>query len=198
MTKMNPKSDLEFRMSDLAAVKDDDLLVEGYAAVYDEPSVICNIDGTDYKEVMRRGCIDAKTDLTDVVMRYNHYDNDMIVARTTNGTLSLSIDDKGLKFSARLAPTTQGKDLYTLVQRKDVTKMSFAFLVDDDSYDYDNHTRNINHIALIKDVSAVDFPAYNSTSLEVIKRSFADMEKEIKDRAEAEERRKRLYLLTFC
>ena len=210
MTNKNPTNKMEYRMSDLAAVADSkEMIVTGYAIVFDTPTVVyTDPDGNQYKEVVRKGAIDVATKMDNVVMRYNHYDSEQILARTSNKTLQLEVDDKGLKITAAIAPTTFGKDIYALIQRRDVSGMSFAFVCDSDSYDYDGLTRYINHIGLIRDVSAVDIPAYDDSSLEVLKRGMDNAAKEAAEKAKAvkeaaeqaakeKERRQKLYLATF-
>lgn len=177
----NPR--IERRAAPVEATDDEKMVVEGYAAVFDSPTVLFRDGETEYKEVIDRSAFD-EADMSDVVMRYNHNDDCMILARTLNGTLSLSVDDKGLKIRAELAPTSQGKDLYTLIKRGDVAKMSFAFTTRRDAYDANTRTRHIEQIDRLVDVSAVDMPAYDDTSLAVAKRSIkmAQQEREHKRR----------------
>lgn len=70
--------------------------------------------------------------MSDVVLRYNHNDNCESLARTRNGSLELEVDDIGLKIRATLIPTTWNKDLFLMIQRQLVTKMSFAFTISED------------------------------------------------------------------
>ena len=156
---------------------DEDMVIEGYAAVYDSPTVLwTDEDGTQYKEVIERGAFSA-ADLSNVVLRYNHSPEGMVLARTTNGTLQVTPDQNGLKIRAKLAPTTAGKDLYALIKRGDVNKMSFGGYSQDVDYDLDNHMRHIKTMRNLFDVSAVDFPAYEATSLAAVQRSFEEARK---------------------
>jgi len=172
-----------------------EMICEGYAAVTDQSTVLYEIDGVQYNEVMVRGCFDG-ADLTDVPFKYNHSDSVMIMARTRNKTLDLAVDDKGLKINARLADTTAGNDLYKLLKRGDIDKMSFAFTVKEDSYDRDTRTRKILKVAKIWDVAAVDTPAYDTTSINA--RSYFELERE-KEQKELDnsELRKRLIISTL-
>src|SRR5690606_18702264 len=104
-------------------------------------------------------------DLRDVPFKYNHSDNVMVMARTRNKTLELIPDEQGLLVRAKLANTTAGRDLYELIRRGDVDKMSFAFTVAEDSYDQETRTRKILQFKRIWDVSAVDTPAYQDTHI---------------------------------
>jgi hypothetical protein len=128
--------------------------------------------------------------MSDVPFKYNHSDSFMIMARTRNQTLQLIRDDNGLKIRAQLADTTDGRDLYELIKRGDVDKMSFAFTVRGDSYDNKTRTRTIQDIDKLFDVSAVDFPAYDTTSISA--RSFFELESENERKAlDSAELRKR-------
>ena len=146
----------------------------GYAIRFNEPAVF-DVDGVEYREVIDPRALD-KTDMRDVPLRYNHSDNVMVMARTRNKTLQLIKDDEGLRILADLANTTAGRDLYELIKRGDVDKMSFAFTVARDDYDVETRTRRILAVDKIFDVSAVDSPAYETTSISV--RSYFEAEAE--------------------
>lgn len=170
------KDQLTIRKIDVKPT-DEDMIIEGYAAVYDVPTVLwTDEDGTQYKEVIERGAFSG-ADLSNVVLRYNHSPEGMVLARTTNGTLTVNPDANGLKIRAKLAPTTAGKDLFTLIKRGDVSKMSFGGYSQEVDYDFDNHMRHIKTMRNLFDVSAVDFPAYEATSLATIQRSFEEARK---------------------
>lgn len=146
----------------------DDLVVEGYAAVTNSPTVLCtDIHGYEYREIISPTAFDG-ADTSDVIFIYNHDQDALPVARTRNDTLEINFDEKGMHIRAKLADTTAGRDLYQLVKRGDIDKMSFAFTVADDHYEEDGtgETRHIDKIDKIVDVSAVPFPAYDETTLE--------------------------------
>lgn len=152
----------EMRYAEIRALNDQEMIVEGRAIVFDIPTVVFETGGAKYYEVIARGALDG-ADLRDVPMRYNHSSELMIMARTRNKTLELLPDDKGLLIRAKLANTSQGRDLYELIRRGDVDKMSFAFTVLDENYDKETRTRKILRFKRIWDVSAVDFAAYPQT-----------------------------------
>lgn len=174
--------------------QDQKMLIQGYAIRFNEPAVF-DVDGVEYREVIDPRALD-KTDMRDVPLRYNHSDNVMVMARTRNKTLQLIKDEEGLRILAELANTTAGRDLYELIKRGDVDKMSFAFTVARDDYDVETRTRRILAVDKIFDVSAVDSPAYETTSISV--RSYFEAEAE-KQRIALERaaRRKRLILKTY-
>lgn len=180
---MSEKLEVRSNVSDLSAT--DDLTVEGYAVVFSEPSVFAGLSTWDY-EVIEPGAF-ADCDMSNVVFRYNHSDADQLLARTTNNTLTLTVDDKGLRVKATLADTQQGRDLYKLIQRRDVSAMSFSFVVGD-AY-IDHRVRHVTAIKRLADVSAVDNPAYPATTIDVLKRSVTEF-KESEDT-----KRKRIEIL---
>ena len=168
----------------------DTRVVEGYAVRFNEPATF-QIGDTEYREIIDPAALD-KTDMRDVPFKYNHSDSFMIMARTRNNTLQLLRDDRGLKIRAQLADTSDGRDLYELIRRGDVDKMSFAFTVRGENYDSKTRTRTIRDIDRLYDVSAVDFPAYDTTSISA--RGFFELESEkerkVLDSAAKRERQK--------
>lgn len=195
MTEVTRK-DREFRRFstfELRADGDKERRVDGYAATFDEPTVLYEYDGVQYKEVIARGAFDG-ADMSDVIFNYNHAGR--VYARTRNKTLQLNVDQKGLAINARLDGTQEGRNLYEEIDGGYIDRMSFAFTVAEDSYDRDTHTRKIIRVKKVYDVAAVDIPAYDTTSISA--RSFfeAEAEKERKA-AGAAELRKKLILQTY-
>lgn len=190
----------EIRLAEIRAVDpgqgQNEMIVEGRAIVYDSPTVMFEFNGIKYYEVIARGALDG-ADLKDVPFKYNHSDAVMVMARTRNKTLELIPDDKGLLIRAKLADTTAGRDLYELIRRGDIDKMSFAFTVTEQSYNKDTHTRTIIKFKRIWDVSAVDTPAYSDTFISA--RGFFETQAEAERlAAEAVERkRKELLVKTY-
>lgn len=191
----------ERRLMEIRAVQEPEqkeMIVEGYAIRFDEPATF-EIGGEEFREVIDKRALD-KADMRDVPFKYNHSDNVMIMARTRNKTLELIKDEKGLFIRAKLAGTTSGHDLYTLIKRGDIDKMSFAFTVDyendGDEYDRKTRTRTIKRIKKIWDVAAVDTPAYDTTSISA--RSFFELEREKELKTlERAELRKRLIIQSY-
>lgn len=155
--------------------------IEGYATIFNVATCLYSSDGIDYWEVVDKGAFD-NADLSNVVLRYNHSDDFSILARTSNDTLRLNIDERGLHIEADIAETSQGKDVYKLIERKDINKMSYAYVVDKSYIEKVSNTKYIRHIAKIRkvvDVSVVDSPAYDSTDVDVVKRSFDEFKEEL-------------------
>jgi HK97 family phage prohead protease len=132
-----------------------------------------------------------------VPFKYNHSDNVMVMARTRNKTLELIPDDEGLLVRAKLANTTAGRDLYELIRRGDVDKMSFAFTVEKDEYDRDSRTRHILRFKRIWDVSAVDTPAYQDTYISARSYFMAQAEAERRVAEAIAKRRRKLIIQTY-
>lgn len=161
----------EVRLQEVRAIDDDKMIIEGYAVVFDEPTDI------GYIEVIERGALDD-CDMRDVCLKYNHEDTWLIMARTRNKSLQLSVDDHGLKIYAELIDTQTNRDVYKSIQAGLLDKMSFAFTVEDANWDTvdGKDVRRIKKIAKLYDVSVVDVPAYEQT--EVYARSKEAVEKE--------------------
>lgn len=172
----------ERRLIEIRAVDNDEnkMIVEGYAITFEQPATH-KYGSRKFTETIKRGALD-KTDMKDVPMRYNHNDNVMIMARTRNKSLKLIKDTIGLKVVAELLDTQSNRDLYKGIQEGLIDKMSFAFSVADkgDTWTYGERetTREVNNIDRLYDVSVVDTPFYDSTS--IFARSFDLLESEEK------------------
>lgn len=170
--------------------EENEMFLEGYAASFDEPTVLYKIGDTEYKEVIDRGAFD-EMDSRDCCLKYNHSSNVPILARTRGGSLELSVDNRGLFFRAKLFNTQSAKDVYELVRAGALDKCSFAFTIKDDEYDRKSNTRHIKRIDKLFDVAVVDIPAYDSTSVSA--RSFFELESE-KEHLEREQEKLKLKL----
>ena len=192
---------MEMRMALLESANNDEnkQLVEGYAAVFNQRALIWESEwsGWKYMEVIDRNAFNG-ADMNDTVFKYNHGDVAMILARASNNTLTMNTDDKGLRISADIIDTNNGTDVYKLIKRGDLTKMSFAFTVKSEQTEVDKenkiYTRTITAFDKIYDVAVVDFPAYDGTSIQArSKEYFMDLEKDLQEK----QRRKRLLLMTY-
>lgn len=158
-------------------------IIEGYAAIFDTPEVMYEVDGIEYKEEIKNGAFD-KAQMSDVVLNFNH--GGKPVARTKNNTLELRTDNHGLHIRANVGGTQAGREIYEEVKGGYLDKMSFAFTISADDYDRQTRTRSITEIKRVYDVAVVDFPAYEQTS--VVARSFFSVEAE-REAAEAVEQK---------
>lgn len=172
--------------------------VEGRAIVYDTPTLMYEYDGVQYFEVIQRGALDG-ADMSDVPMRYNHSQSFMIVgrhnaARPNRSNVDLIVDDSGLMIRADLSKTSSGRQLHEAIAAGLIDKMSFAFTVakGGETYDQTTHTRTITKIRKLWDVSAVDTPAYDTTSIYARNRFAAEAENG--KTAEAVEKRRQTFI----
>jgi len=169
---------------------DSNYYVEGYAARF-EPYVLYELEDGPIYERFERGCFDG-CDMSDVIFQLNHQGT--VMARQSNGSLIVEVDEIGLFTAADLGRTEAARRLYEEISTGMITKMSWGFIVGD--YYYDKDTRTIVHTKVKKifDVSAVSIPANQNT--EINARSWADGVIDLAARSEAEldERRRRLRL----
>lgn len=141
--------------------------IVGYAATFDNWSE--PIYGW-FKEKIARDAF-SECDMSDVIACFNHNPENLL-ARTTSGTLTLMVDDRGLKFSFEAPNTTLGNDILEQVRRGDISKCSFRFVVKEDSWVYatesnglERDERTILKISRLYDVALVVYPAYNDTEV---------------------------------
>ena len=142
------------------------LIIEGYAAVFDSEILIGSEDYGFYERI-ERGAFEG-ANMKDVPLKYNHMSAIPILARTRNKSLTLTADEKGLFMRAELLDTSDGIDMYKRIKSGLIDKMSFAFTVKDEKiFNRNTNTpkRIIKRFNKIYDVSVVDFPAYEETSV---------------------------------
>jgi len=145
-------------------------VVVGHAAVFDQLSE----DLGGFNERIHKNAFDDVLD-NDVRAFFNH-DPNHLLARVSSGTLKLSIDEKGLKYEFSVPDTSSGRDLLVSMERGDISQSSFAFTIQDDSWDKENgrDIRTINKVKRLYDVSPVSIPAYpGANDLAVAQRGLA-------------------------
>ena len=182
----------EVRISELRALdntdKNNEMIIEGYAAVFETETDLgwC-------KEIISRDAFN-NCNMSDCVLKYNHNDNCLILARTRNKSLELTVDNKGLKIRAKLIDTTQNRDIYKMIQARLLDKMSFAFSVSRQEKDYETNTRRILEISQLFDVSVVDMPAYETTEIYARSKKCYEEEKEQYKKEKIEKEKLKLLL----
>lgn len=165
--KVYSLTDIELRSA--ATEGSDEMVVEGYAIVWNKTTPMYEdwSGNTYYEQIDRNSLDDAIMD--DVPFKYNHDDRCFVPCRSRiasgEGSLKLTPDDHGLKIRGVFADTQASRDLYRLIDIGLINKMSFAFTVEESSYNSETRTTTILKIAKLWDVSAVDEPAYPQTSL---------------------------------
>ena len=188
---MNKKSEREYRSMELRIAPIEEgaepsFFVEGYASTF-QPYTLMTVDDIDYKEqIMPDAFKDA--DMSDVVFRVDH--TGPVYARTSAGSLEVWTDEHGLAQRTDLGRTQRAKELYADIAAGNYPQMSFAFSVAEDHYDKATHTRIIDRVAKVFDVSPVVFPANPTTELSISTRDYFNgvIEAERAERLEAEKR----------
>lgn len=126
-----------------------------------------------FDEIIERGALDG-ADLTDVRFLVNHDLSKIPLARSRrnngNSTMQLSPDYEGMAINVLLDTenNADSRSLYSAVKRGDISGMSFMFSITDEEWidlDSDHPTRRIKQIGSVVEVSAVTFPAYESTEI---------------------------------
>lgn len=182
----------DFYSAEFEPLEESGFLVRGYATTFNDPYTLFVEDGVEYKEMIAAGALDD-ADFSDVIFLYNH--TGMVYARNKKtGTLRLSQDETGLAVEAdlRLLSDFGGGELYAAIKAELVDKMSWAFTVRRDHYDAQTHTRIIDSIAKVYDVSAVSIPADPNT--DIAARAFFDGAIEVEKAERLARERDRLLL----
>lgn len=144
--------------------------VRGKAVVIGEKTKLyTDSDGNDVFEIMEPGCFDH-ADISDVVFNVNHGDGSYGVARTRNGTLKLDIKADGVYTEALLKKSNpRAAQVHEDISEGILDKMSFAFIIGDESFDEKENCFHVKSVSKCFDVSAVEFPAYGSTSISAVR-----------------------------
>lgn len=207
--KLISEKECQFRDFRLTAVEKraasdgkEELVVEGKACSFDDETVLWSWGDYEAHEI-----IDSKAfencDMTDVIFNYNH--SGRVYARTRNNTLSLEVKKDGLYMKAVLRADDLGhQELYNDIASGTIDKMSFAFKIRKSEWkfiedgDKEIDVRTVLEIEKLYDVSAVDIPAYDTTSISARSQFLAVSEKraaESREKTEKLELRKRQLLL---
>lgn len=166
------------------------MIVNGYASTFNEPYTLYEDDDIIFREQVDSSAFD-NTDMSDVIMQYNH--EGRVFARTSNNTLRVQPDERGLFIEADLGGTELGRQLYEEIDGRYTDKMSFGFIVakdeerrteaDDGRLDI---LRTILDVSKLFDVSAVSIPANDATSIAVRNLTDGVIEQIRAERLEAE------------
>ena len=165
MKQKKLKNNLEVRQFDCQELRAentaDGVIVRGYAAVFDSLSE----DLGGFKETINRSAFDGVLE-DDVVALLNH-DNNIVFGRTSSGTLKLSVDERGLVSEIKMPNTQAAKDTIALMERGDISKMSFGFYVNKDDWKESERgfVREVKEVKRLVVISIVTRPAYNETSV---------------------------------
>lgn len=141
-----------------------------------------------FSETIARGAISEDV-LRDVALFYNHDLNTKPLARTRTGKLNLTIENDGVHMDAEVnLERSDSKDLYLAIQDGDIDGMSFMFRIESEEWtdlDTDYPKRRITKIGYVQEVSAVNYPAYEGTSINARTNESLDSDKNALDNARA-------------
>ncbi len=147
--------------------------IEGYASLFNVQSRMLHENGKTFREVIRDGAFDgvlAGKELN-VIANIDH-DMSRMLGRSTSGTLKLTVDAVGLRYSIEVPNTQLGNDTYEQVERGDLYESSFAFGTRNTDVDWGNDRsdgmllRFVNNVTLLRDISIVRNGAYGKTDVE--------------------------------
>ena len=142
---------------------DTEYYVEGYAANFERYKLFDDGDSSIYEQFTRENF--KGVDLSDIIMQYNH--SGEVFARVKNGSLIVRLDDKGLFIAADLGRTQKGKEVYEMISKGMIDKMSWGFVPDEMRFDSKTRTITYSGIKRIFDVSAVSIPANDTTDIHI-------------------------------
>ena len=178
---MPKKNNREYRNMVLRALdleETEEKRVEGYASTFNEPYTLYEDDWIVYREQVDPAAFND-ADLSDVIMQYDHQGR--VFARISNGTLEVTPDERGLLINADLGGTELGRQLFDEIRGGYTDKMSFGFIVAEDTELRTNLEdgrvdilRTLTRVAKVFDVSAVSLPANEGTTIGVATRSKID------------------------
>lgn len=138
----------------------------GYAAKFGIRTEIGNAKLWGFYEEIASSAFDrAIREAQDVRLLFNH-NPDLLLGRTSSGTLRLKTDSVGLWNDAELPDTTLGRDISVQIQRRDITGQSFAFVTRKDMWetlDDGTELRTVLDLDLF-DTGPVTYPAYEDTT----------------------------------
>ena len=148
---------------------DSKFYVEGYATTFNDPYVLFEIEGNEYSEMVESNAFQG-ADMSDVIMQFNH--EGRVLARISNKTLGVEVDEHGLFTFADLSKSNVARDMYSDISEGLVNQMSWGFTIAEDEYDNTTRTRIIKKVKKVYDVSAVSIPANPGTDISA--RSYFD------------------------
>lgn len=177
---------VEYREADMADTGGKKPCICGYAAKYNNMTILYSSKYYEYREIIMPGFFDDV--LTNDVRCLKNHDPNLITGRTTAATLTLSTDETGLYFDNEPDPEiTYVSDLIRSVKRKEITQCSFSFTIKEQKWEelqMDEkwiYTRYLIKAKQLYDVGPVTFPQYEDTEAEVDERSIQALQKEVEE-----------------
>lgn len=160
-------------------------IIEGIPIVFNTPTDI----GGMFEETISPDAIDEKL-FKDVAFFFNHDLNSKPLARTRTKSMILSKKPDGVHMESSVnLERSDAKDLYLAIADKDIDGMSWAFTVGQDEWDWANPDypkRTITNVDHIFEVSAVNYPAYQTTTINARDSESLDSDSQALESARAE------------
>lgn len=159
-------NDFEIRTSELSTA---DKKLVGYAVRYNSLSEVI---WDEFVEQFAPGAFAASlASGTDCRALYEH-DYTQLLGRTTSGTLVLTEDNIGLRFELTPPDTQLGRDVLTLVERGDISGMSFGFRALNEEWNVaaTPYIRTVT-AAELREITVTSMPAYPQSNVEIARRS---------------------------
>ena len=171
--------DIQLREDTIQQGENEYYVLEGTPVVFDQMTQLGKgLDGSPIFEILEKDCFN-EADISDVVFNVNHGEGNHAVARTRNKTLSLEVREDGVHCTVLLDKNNpRCVQVYRDVKSGLLDKMSFAFTIADETFDEENNCYHVRKIGKVYDVSAVEFPAYGTTSISARRISEAVAERE--------------------
>lgn len=157
------------------STENDEVVIEGYINKFNQRSQYMGF----YEYVDKRAFDNTLSDGHNIMALYDH-DSSKILGSTKSGSLTLSVDEVGLRFT--LKPNmnvSYAKDVAELVRSGDLSGCSFGFMVNEDNWEEaegGEYKRTLLDVSLLE-VTLTAFPAYASS--EVSCRSFENHKNEL-------------------
>lgn len=176
------------------------LILRGLPIVFNTPTLLWEAaDGTKFYEKVDSHAYD-ECDFSDFIFNRNHGENDgTVFARSRNNSLRHTITEQGVQVEITLDKTDQRHVwLYNDIKAGRIDKMSHCFAADFEyTYDTETHTRTITKVRKLFDVSAVDFPAYDTATISTARGFFSGEYAKEAQGLELAARKKRLIIRTY-
>lgn len=160
--------EIERRFIDVKEIRaaDEGMIIEGYPIVYNVEAEI----GGWFRESIAKGAATNAFARSDEIVLFNH-DSNFPLARKSNGTLTVTEDDHGVKINADVSGSARGRETHEMIKNGLISKMSFAFSVEKESWvtapeDGGMDLRIIDEFREIFDYSPVTYPAYKQTEIQ--------------------------------
>ena len=121
-----------------------------------------------YRTVIDKGAFDKVLETADVRLLVNHDDN-LLMGRTSSGTLRLSVDGDGIYFEGDPPDSDLSRHYMAAIERGDMDGCSFSCAIDVDQWDFSGETpvRTLMSLSQLYDVGPVTYPAFRDTSVTV-------------------------------